>query len=120
MIFFAVVINTVSLAQKETNNWLFGDSAGLNFNPGVPVPVAGGQTNTVEGVSSISDANGDLLFYTDGRTVWNKNHEELENGNGLLGGSSSTQSVLIVKQPRTDSLYYVFTVMGYGLSLIHI
>ncbi|MBK8845914.1 MAG: PKD domain-containing protein [Bacteroidetes bacterium] len=67
----------------------------------------------VEGCSSIADQNGDLQFYTDGISVWNKNHILMANGTGLLGNSSSTQSALIVKQPGPNTIYYVFTTDGF-------
>lgn len=34
----------------------------------------------------------------------------MSNGFGLKGGWSSTQSALILRQPGTDSIYYIFTV----------
>ncbi|MFI5135234.1 MAG: hypothetical protein ACHQD9_05240, partial [Chitinophagales bacterium] len=95
-------------SQKETNNWYFGNYAGLDFNSGSPVVLTNSAMSAFEGCSTISDSSGNLLFYTDGMTVWNKNHEFMSNGNGLYGNSSSTQC-LIVKQPETPSTYYIFT-----------
>lgn len=102
-------------AQGEANNWYFGVHAGLNFNNTPPTPVLDGELNTSEGCSTISDANGNLLFYTDGRTVWNRNHNIMPNadyfnGSGLLGDPSSTSSGLIVPYPNNPDLYYIFTV----------
>ncbi len=99
-----------SFAQKEANKWLFGNNGGLDFNSGAPLPFPGGQTFTSEGSASVADANGNLLFYTDGITVWNRNHLQMPNGFGLLGGFSSSQSAIIVLLPGSTALYYVFTV----------
>jgi PKD repeat protein len=96
-------------AQHEADYWYFGDNAGLHFNGGPPVNLTDGKVNTVEGSSAVSDPAGNLLFYTDGIKVWNKNHQQMVNGNGLHGGFSSTESALIVRQPGSDSLYYIFT-----------
>ena len=41
------------------------------------------------------------MFYTDGRYVYNKMHNVMPNGSGLMGHSSSTQSAIIVLQPGT-------------------
>ena len=41
--------------------------------------------------------------------VWNKNHQVMPNGNGLLGNFSSTQSSLIVAQPGSSRYFYIFT-----------
>ena len=103
-------ISLQALAQKEGNIWYFGSYAGLDFNSGSPVPLTNGALNTAEGCATISDANGNLLFYTDGSTIWNKNHVTMPNGTGLLGNSTSTQAGLIIKQPGSANLYYVFSI----------
>ena len=105
-----VAISLNAKAQKEANNWYFGNGAGITFNSGSPVPISGSQLFTTEGCSSISDANGNLLFYTDGITVWNQNHLAMPNGNGLNGNVSSTQSALIVQKPGSQNLYYIFVI----------
>lgn len=98
------------IGQGEANVWYFGYNAGLDFNSGAPVAISNGQLNQVEGCASMCDAAGNLLFYTDGLKVWNKNHVGMPNGNGLYGGSgSSTQSSLIVPKPGSSTIYYVFT-----------
>ncbi|MCX6275516.1 MAG: T9SS type A sorting domain-containing protein [Bacteroidetes bacterium] len=98
-----------AIAQKEGNIWCFGAGAGIDFNSGSPVFFPGVAMNQWEGVSSIANANGQLLFYSDGITVWNRNHVVMPNGSGLTGGSSSTQSALIVKQPGANPNYYLFS-----------
>ncbi len=98
------------IAQQEAAIWYFGRNAGLDFNSGTPVPLTNGALNTYEGSASISDTNGNLLFYTDGITVWNRNHIPMPNGTGLLGDPSSTQSGIIVPKPGNPNNYYVFTV----------
>lgn len=107
-LFFSLALN-FAFAQKENNNWVFGNNAWLDFNTGSPVPVAGSQMMTFEGCSSISDASGALMFYTDGVTVWDKMHNVMPNGNFLFGNFSSTQSGLIVPQPGQPDIYYLFT-----------
>ncbi len=101
----------VTLGQGETTNWYFGNGAGINFNDdGSVTALSNGKLNTFEGCASLSDSFGRLLFYTDGITVYNSDHEIMENGNGLFGDPSSTQSALIVPKPNDDNLFYVFTV----------
>lgn len=96
-------------SQGEGNIWYFGQNAGLDFNSGSPVALINGQLNTTEGCSTISTNAGQLLFYTDGITVWNKNHQIMSNGTGLMGHSSSSQSAVIVPKPGSTNLYYIFT-----------
>lgn len=103
-------------AQKEANNWFFGTSAGIRFQDdgGVSL-ITGSPIDTNEGCSSISDASGNLLFYTDGRNVWDRNHILMPNGNyfagtGLYGDPSSTQSAIIIPKKGDPDIYYIFTV----------
>ncbi len=95
-------------AQNENNIWCFGYGAALDFNSGSPVAITSA-IGTTEGCSSIADASGNLLFYTDGLNVWNNTHVTMPNGFGLNGGGSSTQSALIVLQPGSTTIYYIFT-----------
>ena len=106
--FLILSINTYG--QNQANWWFFGNNAGLDFNTGIPIPTTIGQLSTNEGCASIADACGSLLFYTDGITVWNQNHMVMPNGMNLLGDPSSTQSALIIPQPDTPNIYYIFTV----------
>ena len=90
-------------------NWYFGTNAGITFNSGSPVALTNGSLTTIEGVATISDNSGNLLFYTNGVTVWNKNHLVMTNGTGLFGDVSSTQSAIIVQKPNQPNIYYIFT-----------
>jgi gliding motility-associated-like protein len=106
-----------SFSQGEMNHWFFGNNAGLDFTSGVPEASTKGEINTSEGCSSMSDNNGELLFYTDGISVWNKNHSKMPNGHSLEGGHSSTQSAVIIKKPGNSSVYYIFTAdQQYGVN----
>ncbi len=101
--------------QGEANNWYFGENAGISFNTSPPTVLNDGELSTFEGCSSISSSDGDLLFYTDGQTIWNANHQIMSNadyfgGTGLFGDPSSTSSGLIVPHPTEEDIYFVFTV----------
>lgn len=96
-------------AQREAANWYFGLKAGLDFNSGIPESQVG-QLQTIEGSATISDRNGNLLFYTDGVTVYDRQHNPMPNGFGLKGNVSSSQSAIIVPKPGNSGQYYIFTV----------
>lgn len=100
----------VSHAQGEANIWYFGNKAGLDFSSGSPVALTNGELVTEEGCATLSTSTGQLLFYTDGSTIYNKNHVVMVNGSGLMGHSSSTQSATIIPMPGSTALYYVFTI----------
>ena len=109
MFIFCLNISLV-FSQKESANWYFGEFAGLNFNSGNPVPLLDGKLDTREGCATISDPNGNLLFYTDGVTVWDRTHQVMPNGQMLLGHGSSTESALIIPKPGSKSRFYIFTI----------
>ena len=98
-----------SLSQSQADWWYFGDSAGLHFTPNGPVADTNGLLNTNEGCTSISDINGNLLFYTDGITVYDSTHGIMPNGTGLFGDPSSVQSGVIVPFPGHPLKFYIFT-----------
>lgn len=118
------VLASTTYAQKEANWWYFGNNSGLNFNnlqtvtsskglstPDMPAPVTG-PLNTGEGSFTLSDSDGNLLMSGDGVTIYNRLNAVMANGTGMLGGSSSTQSGIIVPVPGSDSLYYAVSVMN--------
>jgi gliding motility-associated-like protein len=111
-----LLLSLVSYAQGEANIWYFGNKAGLDFNTGTPVVLTNGQMTAHEGCATISNGAGQLLMYTNGVTVWNKNHQIMPNGTGLLGGVSSTQSAIIVPHPTNTNIYYIFTTSQANLS----
>ncbi|WP_420552876.1 T9SS type B sorting domain-containing protein [Tenacibaculum aiptasiae] len=110
IITFFLLTSLITSAQKEANIWYFGRNAGIDFSAGAPTALNNGQLNTFEGCSTISDKDGNLLFYSDGSTVWDRTHNIMPNGTNLLGNSSSTQSALIVPNPTINNIYYLFTV----------
>ncbi|WP_104736257.1 T9SS type B sorting domain-containing protein [Hanstruepera ponticola] len=102
---------TVTYSQRQASNWYFGENAGIQFDANNNVSVLNdGQLNTIEGCSSISDNDGNLLFYTDGGTVFTSEHNVMRNGMGLLGDESSTQSAIVIPKPNDSNIFYIFTV----------
>ncbi|WP_138434250.1 T9SS type B sorting domain-containing protein [Winogradskyella algicola] len=95
--------------QQETSTWYFGNNAGLEFTGDQPIALNDGQMSTIEGCSTISDDDGNILFYTDGLRVWDSTNQVMPNGEGLTGNHSSTQSALIIPKPGSSNLYYIFT-----------
>lgn len=98
---------------KRTYHWYFGNRAGIDFSSGIAVADTNSKFYGGEGAAAISDTSGNLLFYTNGITVWNSNHDTMPNGTGLLGGASSTQAALIVPNPGNKEQYYIFTSDNY-------
>jgi hypothetical protein len=113
-LFYCIVF--AANAQKETCKWYFGNKAALDFSSGSPVSVSNSTMTAIEGCASVADAQGNLLFYSNGLEVFNKNHQYLDNSSNpfLIGQTSSTQSSLIIKRPGSGNLYYIFTTGASG------
>lgn len=107
-------------AQGENNIWCFGTQYGLNFNSPLPPSQTVSQINLFESGASVSDAAGNLLFYTNGVDVRDRNHNIMPNGTGLsfsvpiytygpLGIGARNSSLAIVKSTDNQK-YYIITV----------
>jgi hypothetical protein len=114
-----VFILTISLPftsqAQQTNNWYFGSAAGfantglrVDFTSGSPVVSTGIPMLTEEGSSSISDASGNPLFYTNGIRMYDASTNAIFGG-VMNGGSSSTQSAVIMPKPGSTNQWLVFT-----------
>jgi hypothetical protein len=103
--------------------WIFGNNAGLDFstaingNKPIAFPSApGSKMKTNEGCASIADAQGNLLFYTNGQDIWDGQHN-LRHSNVLNGHHSSTQSGILFPDPAdtnpsNPTKFYVFSADG--------
>lgn len=105
-----LIVSQFCFTQGEHNVWYFGGYKKLDFNSGLPVYSGNSPMYSTEGCSSVCDSNGNILFFSNGFAVWDKNEILMPNGNNLNGHNSSSQSCQIVKLPGSDSLYYLFTV----------
>jgi len=109
----AIALGGAAFAQKENNVWVFGDQSEMNFNTTPPTLTAQANSiNTLGSSASVCDANGQLLFYTDGDTIWNRNNEAMSNGMGLIApytAAGSDQGQLILPVIGNPNQYYVFS-----------
>lgn len=111
-------------AQKETFNWTFGANSGLTWNTtrslactglaGTPNATLSGLPTffkssliTDEGCSTLSDKDGNLLLYTNGIAVWNKNNAGIVGG--LTGHTSSVQSSVVLPYPGSTTRYMIIS-----------
>lgn len=99
-----------SQGENTARQWFFGNNAAVNFSTGIPIGNTGGALLTGEGCATIGDIDGNLLFYTDGQEVYNRNNQLMPNGSGLMGSWSATQSSIIIPKPGSDGFFYIFTI----------
>jgi hypothetical protein len=102
-------------AQNQNNFWIYGYQAGINFNTTPPSYQGGFAIQASEGAASVADpVTGELLFYTDGVTVWDTSNNAMPNGTGLLGSTSgqlsSTTAAVICEKPGSANQYYLITI----------
>ena len=95
--------------QAQWSRWYFGSQAALRFTPDSAVVLADSRMKSAAAAASVSDSAGRLLLYSNGRRVWNGNHQLLINGSGIGGDSLSSQGCALVPNPRHRGLYYLFT-----------
>jgi len=95
--------------SKRINNWYFGNDNNLDFSTHSPNVKSEGANTFTYANSTMSDTAGKLLFYTDGKNVYNNAHQIIPNGTGLKGENGK---VIIVPFVRDPYKYYIFTVDG--------
>jgi hypothetical protein len=114
--------------DMRTANWFFckKNSFVFTWNASVDYVLRGPEpsTTTLEaewGCSSISTPSGDLLFYTNGETVWSASHSIMINGTGLDGDNTAKRSNIIVPKPpllpstEPDEYYIFYTTSDHKL-----
>ena len=108
-----IFFNVILFSQKEANTWIFGFNNLVDFNnepPTVDFIPANGDFFAERNTVSHSNGDGDLLFYSDGFSIFNKNHEIMPNGFGLLSDpSNASHPVFVIPKPNTVDKYYLFT-----------
>jgi hypothetical protein len=114
VLLFALV-PILTFAQGENDNWYFGDSASVNFASPTPSILTGSNMFALEACGTVSDTSGNLMFYTNGQYIWNRQHQVMQNGS-IIGGSYSSQQLAIVKHPQNPNQYFVFNTGDNGYS----
>ncbi len=104
-----IEVTEYGVANQTSNQWYFGEQAGIEFTNGPIAILDGNNQDALEGCATISDVNGDLLFYTNGVTVWNKEHSVMVNGDGIGGEQRSAQNSLIMPFGDDQTMFYIFT-----------
>lgn len=110
LLLLGILFSLPLFGQLQTTNWFFGDSAGITFSSDGAFPLNTSNIAPSESCASISDNQGNLLFYSNGEQIWNRHHQLMSGGENIKGSLSARQGVIIIPRPYHDSLYYVFTV----------
>ncbi len=117
IICFNSFVTQQSYAQyylPENNNWAIS-TTGINFSNDT-ISTFSSSMITVEGGTTISDADGNLLFYTNGSSIWSADGSLMPNSNFLDATYSDmhsiSQNTAVVPVPAEIGKYYLFTLSG--------
>jgi len=101
------------------NNWIFGKNAGITFSTtdGNPetLDFLDDEYRFLEGTSSISDDNGNLLYYLSTTTkseyaTIQSIDDTIKNGSNIESGANPSNSGLFVQDFSNPNLYHLITV----------
>lgn len=105
--------------QSPRNSiWKFGNGAGYNFITNTAIS---SQINAKECSNAVCDINGNLLFYSDGYRIWDRNDIPMPGANPLFptasdnATQSTPQGALIVPDPGNSNRYYLFSLTSQEL-----
>lgn len=104
LLLFYLSIPFFLLAQGENNIWYLGENFGIDFNGDHASAISDGKIPPLSGIGTTAcDKNGNLLFYTNGLTVWDRNHQVMPNGSDLEG-YRVLSSAIIIPYPEHPSI----------------
>ncbi|PID87866.1 MAG: hypothetical protein CSB06_02955 [Bacteroidia bacterium] len=104
-IFILFFLNTVSYSQKEDYNWIFSENIHIDFNQNPPMVSTIPHTLMPHDCTSMSDKDGNLLFYTDISNIYNFNHQLISK---ILKQSKHSKTVRVIPHPtRKYCFFYI-------------
>ncbi|MDF2451580.1 MAG: peptidase and matrixin and adamalysin [Bacteroidota bacterium] len=108
-----IFVSACTPIQSSQGNWYFGLQAGLSFASGLPVAVSNNPNpmSSYEPSSCISDANGNLMFYTDGFKAYNSNHTQATSN--MWGSGTSAQTLIVPDPASPTNQFYVISLKGF-------
>ena len=111
-IYIKILFVSFDCLYGQAKIWHLNADRYLDFNGSPAALVYTQNQNTFRGSEdaiSMTNADGEFIFFSNGSKIWNKNFEIMPNGDDLNGWTSSTQSVLSVQFYDDPMKYYLFT-----------
>jgi len=106
LLFLGISISP-AFAQNEASVWSLGEGIQFNFNTGSP-EISNFSGNS-KANATICDSLGNLILYTDGITVWNRNNEILINGEQIISdGARVFGRPVFAPYPKKKGHYFLF------------
>ncbi len=109
-----IYVTTCNPIQNSDSNWYVSENSLLNFGTGVPVPFnIPNNLGTGEALASQCNAQGNLLFYSNGLKIFNNVYTSINSSN-LSSDQSAMDGVISVPKPGNINQYYLFTKPSIG------
>lgn len=99
IVFLSLLCSLTCSAQIYPTYWFFGDSAGIVFTENGLVVDSASHLESHEGCGVLMDAQGGLMAYASGTTVYDKNHNIMPNGDSIYWNTSAAQTSLFLQLP---------------------
>ncbi len=128
---FLILSNIVVFSQKYDNNWILGYEingitpneklTNISFDKKVLINIVKSSLSISFSNTTMSDSLGNLLYYSNGCRIFNRNHKLMENGDNITFGRlreilcsapeigiRGPQSMMSIQDPYRDSIYYMY------------
>lgn len=118
----AVMVLDPSGDRPSQRYWYFGQRVIMDFGvsgSAMPTFIYNNSSSSpsplaYEGTTTVSDQNGNLVFWTNGLNIWDKSGAIMQNSTGLTGASSATQAVASFPMNTGRTKYGVVSNSGQG------
>jgi hypothetical protein len=133
---FAQETESCCMPTKRAHKWIYGAGHQIDFSleppkvtffdpQPIPDPV---WYSRIPSQNSIADENGNLLFYTDGKHCYDRNHQIMPNGffvfvpNEILNNDPyykySSEITMVVPKPGSSTTYFIFGVVEQSVCIL--
>jgi hypothetical protein len=92
---------------KRANVWIFENYNRVDFNNQI-VPLSNPKIYNSEGSSVLCDKNGNLVLFSNGDSLWDKDNKLINIDFKLKGSYTSRQGVLLISHPLINNIVYIF------------
>jgi hypothetical protein len=117
--FVFILLSFFGLAQQENSQWRFSTNCGLSFTTNPPTQVGSSISGGGGTSSSIADAAGNLLFYTNGTDVRNRLNQNMAGANLPLHGSRQHSGCSDCETAGQQQFVLYFYRRLYRIALLH-
>ena len=103
----ALSLAMIAFTQSPKDHWYFGTGNIIHFENNEPQVKQGASISSFLGSVAMSDSAGNLLFYTNGNAIVNRDHEKMPGGSQI----NFSGSIDVIALPSADeNIYFVYSI----------